>query len=198
MNRVIKKSFERKQKVTVLMLCAVCTLFCWSCQNRNEADQPLPEPLSDEEISFNLSENGKTDPDLLIGEWDAIAFAYTVDGKRISNRTAISKGRLKIPVAITVIDDDGKGLWELSVVNTSMYACSLSGNLIELTFCRSTYIYVPPLHIENDLTIALVTACSFVIKGNELIIYFTKVEDKDLLPNCLVIENKNLLIFKKR
>jgi len=33
MSRKIKKSFERKQKVTVLMLCAVCTLFCWSCQN---------------------------------------------------------------------------------------------------------------------------------------------------------------------
>jgi len=75
-------------KSIIFILSMMMSLLFWSCQN---------DPLSDEQITFNLSENGKNDPELLVGEWDAIAFAYTADGKRISDRTAISKGWLKIP-----------------------------------------------------------------------------------------------------
>ena len=111
MSRKIKKSFERLQKVAVLALCVV---FSWSCQNRNEAD--LHEPLSDELISFNLSESGNIDPELLIGEWDCVKFAYTADGKKISNVVAISQGRLTIPNEpfIENIEDIGSILndWE--------------------------------------------------------------------------------------
>jgi len=189
MNRVIKKSFERKQKVTVLMLCAVCTLFCWSCQNRNEADQPLPEPLSDEEISFNLSENGKTDPDLLIGEWDATAFAYTADGKKVSNLATISDCPVRIVNTFLWHEDDELLDHEFSVnFKICSYPYSRSGNKIKYIRERSACfaINVPWTNVEMKVDNSLKNAYSFVIKGNELIIFFTEAKDN------------NLLIFKKR
>ena len=210
MNTFKKNPFERKQKGAVYALCIVCLLLSWSCQNRGEPD--LPKPLSDELISFNLSENGKTDPELLIGEWDAVAFAYTTDGNKISNRIAIPSqsawtedgkpitipgARLTIPSTAAWIDDDGTDLWDLRVLNTIWYTCSISGNLIELICHASTCINVVTPHIECDMNVSFGNAKSYVIKGNELIIYFTRIDDKDLLSHCTIIENKNLLILKK-
>ena len=156
-----------------------------------------PEPLSDEIISFNLSESGKIDPELLIGEWEAIKFAYTADGNKISDVVEITDGWLTIPVATTPIVDDGTGQWVLCVVNAIMYSSSIEGNFIELLRKGSTYVYVVSPHLEYDLEYAFDNAYSFVIKGNELIIYFRKTEDKEILSHCTVIKNKNLLILKK-
>jgi len=193
------------------MLCVVFALLSWSCQNRGEAEPPLPEPLSNELISFNLSEIGETDPALLIGEWDAIAFAYTADGNKILNRTAISKGKLTIPNApfiesVEEIEDilndserDLNSRWHFSCMNWYGFFClPLGGNVIENIPRGSSYMYVKPPHLEYDLTFALTATRSFVIKDNELIFYFPKIKDKDLLSHCTVIENKNLLIFKKQ
>ena len=210
---VIKKPFARKQRIACTTLCVVFTLLSWSCKDRSEAGQL--DPLSDEQISFNLSENGKTDPKLLIGEWDAVAFAYTADGNKISNRTSISKGkgRLIIPNEPfikniedieSIMDDLEKDLnsrWHFSCVNWYGFFClSTSGNVIEIIQRGSTFIYPIPPNIEYDLTCALKATHSFVIKGNELIFYFPKIEDDDLFSYFTVIEqNKtNLLILKKR
>jgi len=125
-------------------------------------------------------------------------FAYTEDGNKISNINNVSGGGLIIPIAPTPVDNNVEERWTLQSWNTLLYTCSISGNLIELKLCGSTYVNVPSPHIEYDFTLALSNAYSFVIKGNELFIYFKKVENKDLLSNCTVIENKNLLILKKR
>ena len=165
--------------------------FFWSCQH--EADQ-----LSDEQISINLSIGGEINPELLIGEWDCSKFAYTADGIKISNVAAVSSGFLTIPTTSTPIDDDGAGRWGLSVINSMGFIYSLEGNRIELKQRGSTYIYVFSPHEEFDLISALNNAYSFVIKGNELMIHFQKVEDKEELSYCTVIKDKNLLILKKR
>jgi len=179
-------------KSIIFILSMMMTLLFWSCQNNNEDD-----PLSDEQISFNLSENGKNDPELLIGEWEAIAFAYTADGKKITDRTAISNARLIIPSKYKFSDYNGTDLWELNVLNTYWFTCLISDNLINLKVFLVTYVLVAFPHVEHDLGYAFANACSFVINGNELILHFPKIEDKNILFSYTVIKNKNLLIFKK-
>jgi len=159
--------------IYLLIMIALC-----SCQSKHEADQP--DPLS-ELISSNLTKNGMIDPELLIGEWACIAFAYTTDGNEISNETALSGGKLTIPVASTPknYSENREDLWRLHYYNSYWWSCSLSGNSIKLTLLLYTKINVVPE--ERDITVALKNAYSFVIKGDELIIYFTGVEDKNLL-----------------
>ena len=166
---------------------------------------PLQEPLSDEHISFNLSKNGKIDPELLIGQWDCVQFAYTADGNRISNVAAISltpptRCMLTIPFAPTPIPtpEEASYYWTLVVRNVMSYICSIEGNFIELFLYTAYGAGLPIPHLEYDLRNALKDAKSFVVIGNELIIYFPEIEDENILFRCTLIQNKNLLILKKR
>ena len=202
---VFKNPFPRMQKIACTTLCVVCTLLCWSCLNKGEAD--LSAPLSDEQISFNLSENGKTDPELLIGEWDVIAFAYTADGKKISDSKdvsdlGLSKLGAEVKAAFTgwfrirIIDGDPdlmmsdapSGLFGPLSFGNSYHFYSISGNLMFFSrFSDSSFgINLPVTDEVSDVRYALCNTYSFVIKGNELFILFTGVK------------NKNLLILKKR
>jgi len=169
----------------------------WSCQN--EGDAKLSEQLSFEQIeqiSINLSIGGEINPELLIGEWELIKFAFTADGKKISDVAAISSGIL-IP---TSIDDDGLAQWCLITANSTCFIYSLEGNRIKLKRkgVSFSYVYVIPPNEEYDLISALNNAYSFVIKDNELMIYFMKEKDKEILSYCTVTEDKNLLILKRR
>jgi len=137
------------------------------------------ELLSDELISSNLSKDGEIDPELLIGEWDIIEFAYTADGKKISDVATLTGGRLSIPFAPTPKKYEAEDRWRLSYFNSWWFICSLSGNLIKLQIMGSTYALGPPE--ENEIVSALQNSYSYVIKGNELFIYFTKVDNKNLL-----------------
>jgi len=173
--------------ISILSVITVC-----SCQYTNETSDPISDM-----ISLNLSKDGKIDPELLIGEWDCIMFAYTADGCNILNETALScalwDGRLTIPVVPTpkdyIVNGDilWEALWRFHYINSHHLSCSLSGNSIKLNLLFATKKYDEPECIkkEIDITTALKNAYSFVVKDNELIIYFTGVEDK------------NLLIFKK-
>jgi len=173
-----KKPFARLQKIACTAL-SVITLSVWSCQNDSE-------PLSDHQISINLSKKGKNDPKLLIGEWDDVMFAYTADGKKIRNETELSLSTLTIPFAPTPKASDFEDQWRLSYVNSHFFDCSLSRNLIVLEHRGSTSYKVgePPEFYE--MFTALVNAYSFVVKGDELMIHF--IGDK----------MKNLLILRKR
>jgi hypothetical protein len=196
----------RKQSKFILSMMII--LLCWSCQNVMDSDQRV----SDELISTNLSKDGECDPKLLIGEWDAIEFAYTTDGNKLSNRNVISgRGSLIIPNEPFIENienvEDILGDWErarnsrwsLNCWNWFSMFCSSSGkNEIEVKITCDTQVMVYTPHIEYDLYFALSKAHSFVIKGNELILYFSEVKDKELLSKCTVIKDKNLLIFKKR
>jgi len=152
-----------------------------------------------EQITQNLSDSNELNPELLVGTWKPVKFAYTADGKQISDITALKSTNFifAIPTLPTSVKHNEDDKWSLACINTFGYTYSLNGNLIELKLNGSTYIYVIPPHEEHDVTIAISNARSLVVKGNELIIYFTKVKDKKLLSYCTVIEDKNLLILKK-
>jgi len=155
---------------------------CWSC--KSEVDPPISH-----------------DPALLIGKWDCIKFAYTEDGKNISDVAYSLKGRLLIqppPDHCSMCDHD---LGDLRVslggcVNSIEYNCSLSDNLINFRCCLTTNVLVTTPHEEYDLKFALHCAYSFDIKGNELFIYF-KGDDESLKDYFIVKEDKNILILKK-
>ena len=174
----------KRNKLLDYSLIASLLFFCCMCKNNDEIQQ-TSNTLSDEQIATNLSKTGKIDPDLLVGNWGIKNFAYTVDGKIISNEAPISKGRLNIPLAPTPTEYEQDDKWWLSVYNLMGFICELSGNFIKLTFEGSTYLYVTPPNIEYDIIEAFINSYSFVIKGNELIIHFTGVD------------KRNLLIFKK-
>ena len=132
-------------------------------------------------ITSNLSKQGVSDPKSLVGEWDFIKYAYTEDGDIVSDVVTISNGYLKIvaPKLINMTDR-----WLFKNVNENFYDFSLSGNLVKLRFRTGTYA-MPPQE-EMDIMTALDNAFGFVIIGDELLIYYTGAEDK------------NLLVLKKR
>jgi hypothetical protein len=159
-------------KKIFFLLLTIC-LIGTACEKDSKKDHNL--------IASNLSKNGSSDLSLLVGNWDFVKFGYTSDGNKILDRTTISKAYLKIPAAPTSIENGMNKQWMLHSVNSIWYSCSISNNLIELTFCGSTYVQVAPLHEENEISFALENAYSFVIKGDGLIIYFIGIEDKNLL-----------------
>jgi len=156
-------------------LIIILILFCWSCHNNEKDDQQLLQ----EQISDNLLISGDIDPELLIGEWEVIKFAYTEDGNKILDVADVSKGKLSIPYAPTPIENDGNDRWRLDHSNSNLFICSLSGNLLKLELRGSSFMLSP--QEEDEIVTALINAYSFVIKGNELIIFFTKVDKRNLL-----------------
>ena len=153
----------------------------WSCQNKGEAD--LSEPLSDELISINLSKNGKTDPELLIGEWDAIKFAYTADGTKFSHSKNISSDYVINMSDYFSYDDEHLGV--VLFANCG-YHYSRKGNLISVLESNCFAAIIPLTDDDSKIYGTLNNAYCFVIKDNDLIIHF------------IGAEKSNLLILKKR
>jgi len=93
--------------------------------------------------------------------------------------------------------------WRLHACNTSLWSCSLSGNLIKLKAHDSTAKECSK-SIAKDIRFALLNAYSFVIRDDEFIIFFTGV--KKFYENFYtiqekkfkILENHNLLILKRR
>ena len=135
-------------------------------------------------ITFNLAKLGIADSELLIGKWSFVTYAYTEDGIVISEIPSKPKGLLQIKD--TKVNSFEKQ-WEFKYENTSYYECYLSGSLLKLPFRGSTLIYVPEEE-ENEvnLTSAIRNVYSFVIKEDELLIYYIGIDDE------------NILIFKKQ
>ena len=139
-----------------------------ACEKNSKKDYDL--------ISSNLLKNGSHDSTLLIGKWDCVKFAYTKDGESISDVATLSKGNIEIP--------DMSNQWYFNYNNQWRVEHSISSSLIKLSLYSMTYINV--LQEEENIVSILENAYSFVIKDDELMILFTGVDDK------------NLLIFKKR
>jgi len=138
-------------------------------------------------IAANLLKQGAADPELLLGEWNFIRFAYTKDGKEISDRNTLGEGtpipQLEISSTATLIENEMlKMVWRLWFINSYRFHYSLKSNIIKFESCDRTYVYSPKYdHIEREIDAAFCNAYSFVIKDNKLIIYFKKGEDKNLL-----------------
>ena len=183
--RIIKILTKMKQTIIFLTgLIAIILISLTSCKEET-AKEETPET-----IAANLLKQGTADPELLLGEWELIKFAYTKDGNGISDREKILYGNpkkihptLNIPFAPTPIENEMGDRWCLNYYNSIWYICSLTDHLINLTPRGSTLVYAP---VENVTLSAFRNAYSFVIKGNELIIYFKKGERK----NLLILEKK--------
>jgi len=212
--------FEPIKSYSFLCLITLCIVFSWSCQTKSEAGQPL----SDEQKSHNLTKNGKIDPDLLIGEWDIIKFAYTPNGNKISNVAnipidpiydieliaslngisideAIDRVRPKLQIPNPPINPlENEWLWNFSGCNWMEFKCSISENLINFIGKGSTYKGCSPQSTDNEISFALLNAYNFVIKGDEFVIFFTGIEniDKDKKKDFVILKKHNLLILKKR
>ena len=182
-HRENKNSFESKYKCIFAILCIVCAMLVWSCNNAND------QPLIDEQISSNLLKKGTANPVLLIGEWDCIKFAYTANGKKISKEVpatptfsiAIIVGRANYS---QLCSHDGELYVTIAFANhVSCY--SISNNLINWSHGFRYVVDSPITDDEAIILNILKHAYSFAVNGDELIIYFTGEE------------NKNLLIFEK-
>jgi len=124
-------------------------------------------------IADNLSKKGSVDPTLLLGEWDCVKFACTDDGNKIEDIAGVQKGHIRINEA---------GLW---ICHTSMCFVGLTTNGKWFRKDFSTrFIHTP--QEEADIIIALLSMYSYVIKDDELIIYF-----------ILNGSDSNLLILKR-
>ena len=209
-----KNTFAIVQKIIVqsVMFVALCILLA-NCGNQGSEEYDTEEnEMVHDMISSNLLKIGDDvtiDPALLIGEWDCVKFAYTADGIKIFDVVKITSATLVIPVAPTEpvceVYDQETGMhsqterWILQrIYNGGSWLCSLSGNLINLTFCGATKMGVPNPHEENDIVWALDNAKSFVIKGNELMIFFTGDEENKGFTSIAGERKINLLILKKR
>ena len=140
--------------------------------------------VSDMQITLNLAKNGEFDPKLLIGEWDFIKFAYTADGKEITD-----VAEKPYPNSDLLIFGPTNELEK--PIQSWLFGCSsqwrvyyeiFPPNLIKLSPSQTQFDnYSSP---EDDAMVSVLNnAYSFVIKDDELIIYFTRY--------------KNLLISKK-
>jgi hypothetical protein len=120
---------------------------------------------------------------MLIGEWSIIKFAYTVDENNISNEVIISNCTASTVNVYNTVDYDFSMYFKIC-----NYAYSISGERIKYIQEKSScwQVIVPWTNCEMEIANALQNAYKFVIKGNELVIYFTGSD------------NKNLLILKKR
>jgi len=191
---IMKKTYF----VTAFLLILVVSFV--SCNEKN-----IDKLLSDDQISANLARSGSFDPALLVGEWNIVRFAYTADGKSFSDVATVSSASLSVRDTFDENHARDCGFNPeyldigviLSVWNSSGYFGSLSGYLINFKFCGSTLVYVAPPHEEFDIGFAIDNARSFVIRGDELIIYF-KGDDEGWKDFFKFQENKNLLILERR
>ena len=159
--------------MTVIMAC-----------NKDE-NEDVTQQLSDEQITLNLLEfnKGELNLDLLYGEWDVIKFAYTANGNEIMDVAEKPyTGRFSIS---DYINELGIPTWGFGCISSFRVEYSVSSpNLIRLSLYQTDYLLVNSPE-QDAIVEALNNAYSFIVKDDELIIYFTG--DK----------NKNLLIFKK-
>ena len=147
------------------------------------------EQPDDEVIASNLSKKGSHDLELLLGEWECIKVAYTEDGYTISDVAPIDIEKLKSQGLITIFNFDQN---EDFFCYPYYLNFSVSDN--RLQFSEYEFEVVPGARFnlfcehEKDLEIIdfMMNMYSFVIRDDELLVHFTGIEEK------------NLLIFKKK
>jgi len=147
------------------ILIVTMAIVCWSCQSELEYDK-----------------------DSIFGEWEIMKFAYSEKGQKISNETLIpneAKSYLSVGQTHRLLKE---GNLEFSTTAISWaygnYYYSIDGNsmkYLESRYPEYIYLYLRQTDTGKDIEHALTNTQSYVIQGNELIIYFTGLNDKNLL-----------------
>ena len=122
-------------------------------------------------IAANLSKKGSNDPELLVGEWICIKFAYTDDGNTISDVDVI-------PAGVRFVISD-LSHWVFTYFHSWRVVPSISGNLMGLRIAENPV--ATPLPDETNMFTRIENAYSFVIQGDELIVFFTGNESMNLI-----------------
>ena len=165
-----------KRKITSLLFLCICVfakflivmmaIVCWSCQSELEYDK-----------------------DSVFGKWEIMNFAYSEKGQKISNETLIpneEKSCMSVSQIDTIFEFEKKYEFNTIVINWlwGNYYYSIDGNSIKyLEMSYPAYIYALLRYTDTGKNIehALTNTKSYAIQGNELIIYFTGLNDKNLL-----------------
>ena len=164
--------FQMKQTVISFMYLFIAVIICLSGCKKVTEEESL------ETIAANLLKQGKADPELLIGTWKLIKFAYTPDGHSILNISSIVYGNSTEHPTLE-IPEDFSNEWKFCYHNYFRTNCKINGTLINfLNFRSITMVYAP---VEREVVAAFMNAYSYVIVGDELIIYFKNNEYKNLL-----------------
>ena len=189
-------------KKIIFILIAIC-LTATACKENKEPDD---EPISIHDlITANLLKQGTAAHELLTCDWVCVKFAYTEDGNTIVDGEDISQGIVKIP--------DIENVWLYYSNAGYHFDCLLNDNLINFTYDenRESYTRVayhdestyneffvspqpPTIGEMADIFYALSNAYSFVIIEDELIIYFTGVNDKNLMVLKNIEKDKTVWI----
>jgi len=168
-------------KKLCFFLLTVCLMGVVACKNNEPKDKQM--------IASNLLRKGSLDVNLIVGEWNCIKFAYTTDGNKISSVANISNCVVNIGDASFCGTTDD----ELPSHNLSVYfkICCFpylqSSNIINFIQDKSACFAILEPYTDDEIEVdkALRNAYSFIIRGDELIIHF------------IGVKNKNLLILKK-
>ena len=126
--------------------------------------------------------------DLIVGKWKLMKFAYSGYNQNIVNETLITKEKSDNADAYCVnISPDEMNL---EFGTTSMvvewfpvlFYYSIDGGSMEFLKARQTsYVYRIYTDTGNDILHALNNTQKYVIKGNEMSIYFTGLKGKNVL-----------------
>jgi hypothetical protein len=130
---------------------------------------------TDDQICDNLNK-GNASQISITGKWDFVCYAYTIDGKNIENKDAISKGY----VHFTDVDSlymEYNNLWKGKFVINK--ANKITMNIVSVSFAM-------PLQEEQDISDAINNSQCYMEKEDTLLIHYAGKE------------NKNILILKKR
>jgi len=177
---IIKISSQMQQIVFYLSSLFIVISLCITGCRDEKVQEENPEI-----IAANLLKQGTADINLLPGKWNIIKFAYTKDGNEISDKNAIIYSDFQLHPYF-IIPDEISNEWFFQFVNQHLWECSITRNLISYSSIKSiTYIYIiegTETHkTYKELILSLKKSYSFVIRGNELIIYYQGSEGKNLL-----------------
>jgi len=149
-------------------------LFSYSCQ-RNFENELFEKELIIED---------------LVGEWEVMKFAYCDNNKKIKNETLVSDGEKSSYIndyrfKIALLENENLELNTKSLLICWLYRVyyysidNNSMNFFDLRSAGSPYIIYT--ETQNNILHALANTQRCVIKGNELRIYFTGNNEKNLL-----------------
>ena len=197
---------KSKNIVTVFMLAALfltvgCDNSLFPRGENGDIEENYPPNGNEDKDSISA---------LLVGSWNVVQFAYTSDGKTISKITDVSppsvnRGTQNIVRISEISSDEWRNLYErlsyywaespwvelppfderVSLIlgfRPDELFYSISDNLLNFNLITSDIlVLVTYTDEEHQILHALQNTHNFVVKENELMIYFTGLEDKNLL-----------------
>lgn len=122
-------------------------------------------------VCENLLKQGSSDPNTIKGEWVFERFAYSPNGKKIKNNSAIQKGQVDITDTGSIV------LYHTNQIHYNYFLKDV--NYISVKLNGSTYINSP--QEELDIVDAIEHSKCYVVKENKLFIHYMKKNKNNVL-----------------